>query len=79
MATRAGPPSIATGDAPAPTMTTVGRPACSMHAAASVSTRWSLPRWSGHPARDTTATGVAPAQPAASNRCDSASSWRPAM
>ena len=65
--------------APAPTVTMAGRPACSMLAAASVATSWSLARWSGVPACDTTSTGVSAGQPASSRRRLSAPSWRPAM
>ena len=46
--------ALATAAAPAPTVTTVGRPACSTAASASVATRWSLCSWSGQPARETT-------------------------
>src|SRR4051812_35219615 len=65
--------------APTPTITTVGRPPCSTTASGSVSTQCSLPLQSGQPARETTATGVSPGQPAPSRRLLSAASWRPAM
>ena len=56
--------------AAAPTVTMVGRPACSTVAWGRVSTRCSLTSWSLQPARETTHTGVSADQPAACSRRD---------
>ena len=61
-------PPRAAGCAAAPTVTTVGRPACSTVACARVSSRCSLTSWSLQPARETTQAGVSAGQPAAHSR-----------
>ena len=70
---------VGKGAAPAPTVTTVGRPECSRLARGSMATVWSLWIWSGQPARDTTHTGALLGHPASMSRRDSAESCLPAM
>jgi hypothetical protein len=65
--------------APAPTVTMVGRPACSTLASASVRTVWSLCKASGQPARDTTLTGASAGQVADMSWRDNEASCLPAM